>query len=98
MTPKNFGFLILILVWFAFSNQLSTAKASDTFVFTAIPDEDESRLRQRFNKVAIYLQEKLDVPIKYIPLSRMLLPLLRLGMTKSNWHGLEGCQAFVREH
>ena len=64
---KNFGFLILILVWFAFSNQLSTAKVSDTFVFTAIPDEDESRLRQRFNKVAIYLQEKLDVPIKYIP-------------------------------
>ena len=28
---------------------------ADTFVFTAIPDEDESRLQQRFNKVADYL-------------------------------------------
>ncbi len=38
-----------------------------TFVFTAIPDADESRLQQRFNKVAVYLSEKLDVPVKYIP-------------------------------
>ena len=38
-----------------------------TFVFTAIPDADESRLQQRFNKVAVYLSEKLDVPVQYIP-------------------------------
>ena len=38
-----------------------------TFVFTAIPDADESRLQQRFNKVAVYLSEKLDVQVKYIP-------------------------------
>ena len=64
---KSFSFLMLALVCFVLSSPLSTAKANDTFVFTAIPDEDESRLRQRFNKVAIYLEEKLDVPIKYIP-------------------------------
>ena len=64
---KRLSFLMLTLVWFVLSSPLSTAKASDSFVFTAIPDEDESRLRQRFNKVAIYLGEKLDVPIKYIP-------------------------------
>jgi phosphonate transport system substrate-binding protein len=46
---------------------LSSPKASDTFVFTAIPDEDESRLRQRFNKVADYLGQKLGVSVKYIP-------------------------------
>lgn len=46
---------------------LSSPKANDTFVFTAIPDEDESRLRQRFNKVALYLGQKLGVPVKYIP-------------------------------
>ena len=46
---------MLILVWFALSSQLSTGRASDTFVFTAASDEDESRLRLRFNKVAIYL-------------------------------------------
>tara|TARA_B100000446_G_scaffold98524_1_gene92323 strand:+ start:1469 stop:2380 length:912 start_codon:yes stop_codon:yes gene_type:complete len=38
-----------------------------TFVFTAIPDADESRLQQRFNKVAVYLSEKLNVDVKYIP-------------------------------
>jgi len=45
------------------------AKAAEkpTFVFTAIPDADESRLQQRFNKVAVYLSKKLDVNVKYIP-------------------------------
>jgi phosphonate transport system substrate-binding protein len=58
---------MLTLIWFSVSIPLSTAKASDTFVFTAIPDEDESRLRQRFNKIANYLEKKLDVTVKYIP-------------------------------
>jgi len=58
---------ILTLVWSLVSIPLSSAKASDTFVFTAIPDEDESRLRQRFNKVANYLEKQLGVAVKYIP-------------------------------
>lgn len=52
----------------------STAQATEkldaekpTFVFTAIPDADESRLQQRFNKVAVYLSQKLNVDVKYIP-------------------------------
>ncbi len=43
------------------------AEEKSTFVFTAIPDADESRLQQRFNKVAVYLSEKLNVDVKYIP-------------------------------
>ena len=43
------------------------AEEKSTFVFTAIPDADESRLQQRFNKVAVYLSEKLSVDVKYIP-------------------------------
>jgi len=38
-----------------------------TFVFTAIPDQDESRLVERFTKVAERLQAKLGVPVKYVP-------------------------------
>jgi phosphonate transport system substrate-binding protein len=38
-----------------------------TFVFTAIPDADESRLQQRFDKVAVYLSKQLNVDVKYIP-------------------------------
>ena len=56
-----------ITICFATLIPLSTGKASDAFVFTAIPDEDESRLRQRFNKVASYLESKLGVAVTYIP-------------------------------
>jgi len=38
-----------------------------TFVFTAIPDQDETRLVERFTKVATYLQDKLGVPVRYLP-------------------------------
>src|SRR5437016_9599404 len=37
------------------------------FVFTAIPDQDESRLVERFTRVAEYLHGKLGVPVKYLP-------------------------------
>lgn len=37
------------------------------FVFTAIPDEDETRLMTRFGRVAEYLQSRLGVRVKYIP-------------------------------
>ena len=38
-----------------------------TLVFTAIPDEDESRLVERFNKYAKFFEGKLGVPVKYLP-------------------------------
>ena len=41
--------------------------AADSFVFTAIPDQDEARLRERFAKVADYLTEKLGVETRYVP-------------------------------
>ena len=44
------------------------ARAEDepTFVFTAIPDQDATRLTERFGRVASYLQGKLGVPVKYV--------------------------------
>jgi phosphonate transport system substrate-binding protein len=46
-----------------------TAVSQDkpAFVFTAIPDQDETRLVERFTKVAEYLQSKLGVSVKYLP-------------------------------
>ncbi len=35
--------------------------------FTAIPDQDESRLVERFGRVATYLQGALGVPVTYVP-------------------------------
>ena len=43
------------------------AAEKPTFVFTAIPDQDETRLTERFGKVATYLEGKLGVPVKYVP-------------------------------
>ncbi len=38
-----------------------------TLVFTAIPDEDETRLVERFTQYAKYFEGKLGVPVKYLP-------------------------------
>src|SRR4051794_41711783 len=46
---------------------IAQAQDKPAFVFTAIPDQDESRLVERFTKVAEQLQAKLGVPVKYIP-------------------------------
>ncbi len=43
------------------------AKALPPLVFTGIPDQDESRLVERFGKVAAYLEAELGVPVRYIP-------------------------------
>src|ERR1700674_2857219 len=42
-------------------------QSKPTFVFTAIPDQDETRLVERFTRVADYLAGKLGVPVKYLP-------------------------------
>ncbi len=41
--------------------------AGPAFVFTAIPDQDQTRLVERFGRVAEYLQGKLGVPVRYVP-------------------------------
>jgi phosphonate transport system substrate-binding protein len=47
---------------------LSAASAQQaTLVFTAIPDEDETRLVERFTQYAKYFESKLGVPVKYLP-------------------------------
>lgn len=47
----------------------STARAqSPVFYFSAIPDEDETKLTARFTKVAAYLSKELGLPVQYIPL------------------------------
>ncbi len=53
--------LLLLSLW------VTPTFAAETFYFTAIPDEDSSKLQERFSKVADYLEVKLGVPVKYIP-------------------------------
>ncbi|AMD02766.1 putative selenate ABC transporter substrate-binding protein [Halomonas chromatireducens] len=43
--------------------------AAQPLGFTAIPDEDETRLQQRFQAVADYLAETLEVEVRFIPVT-----------------------------
>nr|WP_251308577.1 putative selenate ABC transporter substrate-binding protein [Halomonas sp. NCCP-2165] len=43
--------------------------AAAPLVFTAIPDEDETRLQERFGAVADYLAEELEVEVRFIPVT-----------------------------
>jgi phosphonate transport system substrate-binding protein len=46
----------------------AVAQERASFVFTAIPDQDETRLVERFGRVADYLAGKLSVNVKYLPM------------------------------
>lgn len=74
----------------------STISVSATFTFTAIPDEDESQLRTRFDKIANYLSEQLDVEVKYIPVKSYsaAITAFRNNQVQLAWFGgLSGVQA-----
>ena len=43
------------------------AQPGKRFAFTAIPDQDETRLVERFGRVATYLEGVLKVPVVYVP-------------------------------
>jgi phosphonate transport system substrate-binding protein len=65
-------------------------------VFTAIPDEDETKLVERFRGVADYLQEQLDVEVRYIPVKSYAAAVsaFRNNQVQLAWFGgLSGVQA-----
>jgi len=69
---------------------------AETFVFTAIPDQDESRLQTRFGKVAEYLEQKLGVDVDYVPVKSYAAAVtaFRNDQVQLAWFGgLSGVQA-----
>lgn len=74
----------------------SVAKAAETFVFTAIPDEDESRLQERFQTVADYLEQELKVEVRFVPVKSYAsaISAFRNDQVQLAWFGaLSGVQA-----
>jgi phosphonate transport system substrate-binding protein len=47
---------------------LASSLFSQTFYFSAIPDQDETKLKERFSKLALYLSKELHVDAKFIPI------------------------------
>ena len=65
-------------------------------VFTGIPDQDESRLVERFGRVATVLEAKLGVPVRYIPVKSYPAAVTALtnGQVQLAWFGgFTGVQA-----
>ena len=70
--------------------------AEDVFRFTAIPDQDTARLKERFDKVAVYLGSKLGVPVEYAPVKSYAASVsaFKNGEVQLAWFGgLSGVQA-----
>jgi len=66
------------------------------FVFTAIPDQDETKLQQRFDKVADYLSDQLGVRVKYVPVKSYAAAVtaFRNNQVQLAWFGgLSGVKA-----
>jgi phosphonate transport system substrate-binding protein len=75
---------------------LSPIVHAQTFTFTAIPDQDESRLTERFGRVADYLSQQLGTPVKYIPVKSYpaAVAAFRNNQVQLAWFGgLSGVQA-----
>lgn len=74
----------------------SSLVSATTFTFTAIPDEDESQLRTRFEKVAQYLEQQLGVDVKYVPVKSYsaAVTAFRNNQVQLAWFGgFSGVQA-----
>lgn len=87
-------------VTLAFLTLLAAAIAGRSFgkpfVFTAIPDDNDARLRERFDKVAAYLGKQLAVEVKYIPVKTYsaAVTAFKNNQVQMAWFGgLSGLQA-----
>jgi len=75
---------------------LGTNAVAETFTFTAIPDQDETHLVQRFGKVADHLSKELGVEVKYMPVKNYsaAVTAFRNNQVQLAWFGgLSGVRA-----
>jgi phosphonate transport system substrate-binding protein len=103
MMKKTFGIAQAVLLRalftaFAVCSLLATTASAETptFTFTAIPDQDESQLRQRFAVVAEHLSQQLGVNVEYIPVKSYAAAVtaFRNNQVQLAWFGgLSGVRA-----
>ncbi len=85
---------LLLTLWL-----VASVASAETFVFTAIPDEDETRLQKRFQAVADYLAEELEVDVRFVPVKSYAAAVsaFRNDQVQLAWFGaLSGVQARER--
>lgn len=78
------------------SSMANSQSTPPLFTFTAIPDQDEAHLQERFNKIADYLQKELGIEVRYIPVKSYAAAVtaFRNNQVQLAWFGgLSGVQA-----
>ena len=96
MHIRVIGIVMAAFVFFAVPFNTTPANAQEKFVFTAIPDQDETRLRTRFEKIARYLSETLGIDAEYVPVKSYAAAVtaFRNDQVQLAWFGgLSGVQA-----
>lgn len=72
------------------------AQAKPTLSFSAIPDEDATKLMERFTRVAAYLEGRLGMPVQFVPVKSYpaAVTAFRNNQIQLAWFGgLSGVQA-----
>ncbi len=93
---RGLGLTFLIALTLVLMAPAAKAAEVRELVFTAIPDEDESRLRKRFDKVAAYLSRKLGIKTRFIPVKSYAAAVtaFRNNQVQLAWFGgLSGVRA-----
>jgi len=88
----NLSLLFFILLISSFS----VYSADKTLVFSAIPDQNQSQLNERFSKIASYLSSTLNIPVKYVPVKSYAAAItaFRNNQVQLAWFGgLSGVRA-----
>src|SRR5690606_31939229 len=101
MQMRSWVWLPMVLAAASCSKDEPTAPATgevavETLVFSAIPDQDETRLREKYAPVAAYLSEKLGMPVEYLHASSYAdtVEQFKNGDVQLAWFGgLSGVQA-----
>ena len=97
MSCKTFGLSLLILITSLCAAVSGAVTAADkVLTFTAIPDQDQSQLRLRFQQVADYLSAELGVQVNYIPVKSYAAAIgaFRNNQVQLAWFGgLSGVRA-----
>lgn len=92
-------FLVALFLLSVFFAPAALSNPPKTLVFSAIPDQDETRLKQRFGDMATYLSKQLGVPVKYVPVKSYaaVVTAFRNDQVQLAWFGgLSGVQARLR--
>ncbi len=69
---------------------------AQTFTFTAIPDQDETKLKQRFSLLANYLSKELNLEVRFVPVKSYSASIaaFRNNQVQLAWFGgLSGVKA-----